>query len=89
MEINYCLKKGKGKGNLYLPCFVVTLFCRRALMSSRSYVAALLCRRALMSPRSYVARSFVARSFCGALLSRYRLKHMIERYISEICHKFQ
>jgi hypothetical protein len=40
-------------------------------MSSRSYVAALLCRRALMSPRSYVARSFVARSFCGALLSRY------------------
>jgi hypothetical protein len=71
MEINYCLKKGKGKGNLYLPSFVVTLFCRRALMSSRSYVAALLCRRALMSPRSYVARSFVARSFCGALLSRY------------------
>jgi hypothetical protein len=70
MEINYCLKKGKGKGNLYLP-FVVTLFCRRALMSSRSYVAALLCRSALMSPRSYVARSFVARSFCGALLSRY------------------
>jgi hypothetical protein len=70
MEINYCLKKGKG--NLYLPSFVVTLFCRRALMSSRSYVAALLCRRALMSPRSYVARSFVARSFCGALLSRYR-----------------
>jgi hypothetical protein len=63
MEINYCLKKGKGKGNLYLPSFVVTLFCRRALMSSRSYVAALLCRRALMSPRSYVARSFVAR-FC-------------------------
>jgi hypothetical protein len=55
MEINYCLKKGKGKGNLYLPSFVVTLFCRRALMS----------------PRSYVARSFVARSFCGALLSRY------------------
>jgi hypothetical protein len=71
MEINYCLKKGKGKGNLYLPSFVVTLFCRRALMSSRSYVAALLCRRALISPRSYVARSFVARSFCGALLSRY------------------
>jgi hypothetical protein len=71
MEINYCLKKGKGKGNLYLPSFVVTLFCRRALMSSRSYVAALLCRRALMSPRSYVARSFVARSFCDALLSRY------------------
>jgi hypothetical protein len=57
MEINYCLKKGKGKGNLYLPSFVVTLFCRRALMSSRSYVA----------------RSFVARSFCGALLSRYRV----------------
>jgi hypothetical protein len=74
MEINYCLKKGKGKGNLYLPSFVVTLFCRRALMSSRSYVAALLCRRALMSPRSYVVRSFVARSFCGALLSRYRGK---------------
>jgi hypothetical protein len=72
MEINYCLKQGKGKGNLYLPSFVVTLFCRRALMSTRSYVAALLCRRALMSPRSYVARSFVARSFCGALLSRYR-----------------
>jgi hypothetical protein len=71
MEINYCLKKGKGKGNLYLPSFVVTLFCRRALMSSRSYVAALLCRSALMSPRSYVARSFVARSFCGALLSQY------------------
>jgi hypothetical protein len=71
MEINYCLKKGKGKGNLYLPSFVVTLFCRRAVMSSRSYVAALLCRRALMSPRSYVARSFVARSFCGALSSRY------------------
>jgi hypothetical protein len=67
MEINYCLKKGKDKGNLYLPSFVVTLFYRRALMSSRSYVAALLCRRALMSPRSYVARSF-----CGALLSRYR-----------------
>jgi hypothetical protein len=76
MEINYCLKKGKGKGNLYLPSFVVTLFCRRALMSSRSYVAALLCRRALMSPRSYVARSFVARSFCGALLSRYRWKRL-------------
>jgi hypothetical protein len=55
MEINYCLKKGKGKGNLYLPSFVVTLFCRRAFMA----------------PRSYVARSFVARSFCGALLSRY------------------
>jgi hypothetical protein len=69
MEINYCLKKGKGKDKLYLPSFVVTLICRRALMSSRSYVIALLCRRALMSPRSYVARSFVARSFCGALLS--------------------
>jgi hypothetical protein len=70
MEINYCLKKGKGKGNLYLPSFVVTLFCRRALLSPRSYVVALLCRRALMSPRSYVARSFVARSFCGALFLR-------------------
>jgi hypothetical protein len=70
MEINYCLKKGKGKGNLYLPSFVVTLFCRRALMSPRFYVAALLCRRALMSPRSYVARSF-----CGALLSQYLPKY--------------
>jgi hypothetical protein len=56
MEINYCLKKGKGKGNLYLPSFVVTLFCRRALMSSRSYVAALLCRRALMSHALFAAR---------------------------------
>jgi hypothetical protein len=82
MEINYCLKKGKGKGNLYLPSFVVTLFCRRALMSSRSYVAALLCRRALMSPRSYVARSFVARSFCGALLSRYRLQQNCKDHVT-------
>jgi hypothetical protein len=59
MEINYCLKKGKGKGNLYLPSFVVTLFCRRALMSPRSYVAALLCRtlfcRALFLRRAFVA----------------------------------
>jgi hypothetical protein len=68
MEINYCLKKGKGKGNLYLPSFVVTLFCRRALMSSRSYVAALLCRRALMSPRSYVARALFAARFCRDLV---------------------
>jgi hypothetical protein len=48
MEINYCLKKGKGKGNLYLPSFVVTLFCRRALMShallSRALFAARFCR---------------------------------------------
>jgi hypothetical protein len=64
MEINYCLKKGKGKGNLYLPCFVViTLFCRRALMSSHSYVAALLCRRALMSHALLSRALFVAR-FC-------------------------
>jgi hypothetical protein len=71
MEINYCLKKGKGKGNLYLPSFVVTLFCRRALMSSRSYVAALLCRRALMSPRSYVAALLCRRALMShALLSR-------------------
>jgi hypothetical protein len=56
MEINYCLKNGKGKGNLYLPSFVVTLFCRRALMSPRFYVAALLCRTL----------------FCHALLSRYQ-----------------
>ncbi|KAH0820818.1 hypothetical protein GEV33_001973 [Tenebrio molitor] len=70
MEINYCLKKGKGKGNLYLPSFVVTLFCRRALMSSRSYVAALLCRRALMSPRSYVAALLCRRALMShALLS--------------------
>jgi hypothetical protein len=60
MEMNYCLKKGKGKGNLYLPSFVVTLFCRRALMSSRSYVAALLCRRALMSHALFLRRAFVA-----------------------------
>jgi hypothetical protein len=70
MEINYCLKKGKGKGNLYLPSFVVTLFCRRALMSSRSYVAALLCRRALMSPRSYVAALLCRNLFCRALFLR-------------------
>jgi hypothetical protein len=48
MEINYCLKKGKGKGNLYLPSFVVTLFCRRAFMShallSRALFAARFCR---------------------------------------------
>jgi hypothetical protein len=56
MEINYCLKKGKDKGNLYLPPFVVKLFCRRALMSSRSYVAALLCRRALLSRALFAAR---------------------------------
>jgi hypothetical protein len=54
MEINYCLKKGKGKGNLYLPSFAVTLFCRRALMSSRSYVAALFCRT-LFLRRAFVA----------------------------------
>jgi hypothetical protein len=92
MEINYCLKKGKGKGNLYLPCFVVTLFCRRALMSSRSYVAALLCRRALMSPRSYAAALLCRTLFCRALFLRRvfvaipegsaknssRLKHCIE-----------
>jgi hypothetical protein len=57
MEINYYLKKGKG--NLYLPSFVVTLFCRRALMSPRFYVAALLCRtlfcRALFLRRAFVA----------------------------------
>jgi hypothetical protein len=70
MEINYCLKKGKGKGNLYLPSFVVTLFCRRALMASRSYVAALLCRRALMSPRSYVAALLCRTLFCRALFLR-------------------
>jgi hypothetical protein len=70
MEINYCLKKGKGKGNLYLPSFVVTLFCRRALMSSRSYVAALLCRRALMSPRSYVAALLCRTLLCRTLLCR-------------------
>jgi hypothetical protein len=70
MEINYCLKKGKGKGNLYLPSFVVTLFCRRALMSSRSYVAALLCRRAFMSPRSYVAALLCRTLFCRALFLR-------------------
>jgi hypothetical protein len=63
MEINYCLKKGKGKGNLYLPSFVVTLFCRRALMSSRSYVAALLCRRALMS-HALLSRALFAARFC-------------------------
>jgi hypothetical protein len=93
MEINYCLKKGKDKGNLYVhfvlnvsgafvvKCvrsFVAALLCRRALMSPRFYVAALLCRRALMSPRSYVARSFVARSFCGALLSRYHAQLCLE-----------
>jgi hypothetical protein len=66
MEINYCLKKGKGKGNLYLPSFVVTLFCRRALIS----------------PRSYVARSFVARFFCGALLSRYPRKRYLNSFPS-------
>jgi hypothetical protein len=48
MEINYCLKKGKGKGNLYLPSFVVTLLFRRALMShallSRALFAARFCR---------------------------------------------
>jgi hypothetical protein len=82
MEINYCLKKGKGKGNLYLPSFVVTLFCRRALMSSRSYVAALLCRRALMSPRSYVARSF-----CGALLSRYHIFQSLSHSITSLFEK--
>jgi hypothetical protein len=63
MEINYCLKKGKGKGNLYLPSFVVTLFCRRALMS-------LLCRRAFMSPRSYVAAHLCRTLFCRALFLR-------------------
>jgi hypothetical protein len=68
MEINYCLKKGKGKGNLYLPSFVVTLFCRRALMSSRSYVAALyvaalLFRRALMS-HALLSRALFAVRFC-------------------------
>jgi hypothetical protein len=65
MEINYCLKKGKGKGNLYLPSFVVTLFCRRALMSSRSYVAA-----AFMSPRSYVAALLYRTLFCRELFLR-------------------
>jgi hypothetical protein len=65
MEINYCLKKSKGKGNLYLPSFVVTLFCRRALMSSCSYVAALLCRRAL-----YVAALLRRTLFCRALFLR-------------------
>jgi hypothetical protein len=63
MEINYCLKKGKGNGSLYLPSFVVTLFCRRALMSSRSYVAALLCRRALMS-HGLLSRALFAARFC-------------------------
>jgi hypothetical protein len=70
MKINYCLKKGKGKSNLYLPSFVVTLFCRRALMSWRSYVAALLCRRALMSPRSYVAALLCRTLLCRALFLR-------------------
>jgi hypothetical protein len=61
MEINYCLKKGKGKGNLLLwsRSFVAALLCRRAFMSPRSYVAALLCRtlfcRALFLRRAFVA----------------------------------
>jgi hypothetical protein len=63
MEINYCLKKGKGKGNLYLPSFVVTLFCRRALMSPRFYVAALLCHRTLMS-HALLSRALFAARFC-------------------------
>jgi hypothetical protein len=70
MEINYCLKKGKGKGNLYLPSFVVTLFCGHALLSPRSYVVALLCRRAFMSPRSYVAALLCRTLFCRALFLR-------------------
>jgi hypothetical protein len=46
----------------------LTLFCRRALLSRRSFVAALFCRGALLSLRSFVAAlilrlSFVARSF--------------------------
>jgi hypothetical protein len=56
MEINYCLKKGKGKGNLLLwsRSFVAALLCRRAFMSPRSYVAALLCRT-LFLRRAFVA----------------------------------
>jgi hypothetical protein len=66
MEINYCLKKGKGKGNLYL----FTFFCGHALLSPRSYVVALLCRRAFMSPRSYVAALLCRTLFCRALFLR-------------------
>jgi hypothetical protein len=76
MEINYCLKKGKGKGNLYLPSFVVTLFCRRALMSSRSYVAALLCRRALMS-HALLSRALFAARFCRDTLANWAFKRGI------------
>jgi hypothetical protein len=42
---------------------IFTLFCRRALLSPRSYVAALLCRRALMS-HAFLSRSLFAARFC-------------------------
>jgi hypothetical protein len=53
----------------------LTLFCRGALLSRRSFVAALFCRGALLSWRSFVAGLFcrcahIAALFCRALICR-------------------
>jgi hypothetical protein len=63
MEKAKALTAAFSKSCLVTVFICLTLFCRGALLSRRSFVVALFCRCALLSLRSY----------CGSLLSRAHL----------------